>query len=143
MAGGEHEHVDRCRPVFESFADRVIHLGPLGSGQMAKLVNNLVFTAQVSLALATFTFAAGLHMDPRALARVLAHGSGGSRAAAILAASQFDHSGLRQSVATLQKDVGIVLDVARRRQAPQPPSIMDLAQRALRTLVQQGEAPSA
>ena len=55
-------------------------------------------------------------------------------AAAILAASGFDTSGMRQSVGTLQKDVRIVLDVARGRHASEPASIVELAQRTLRTL---------
>jgi len=50
MAGGQEADVARCRPVFDAFADPVIHLGPLGSGQLAKLLNNFVFTAQVGLA---------------------------------------------------------------------------------------------
>ena len=134
MVGGEEEHVARCRPIFETYGDPVVHLGPLGSGQMAKLVNNLVFTALVTVGLDTFTFADELGMDRGALAQVLAHGSGGTRAAAILAASGFDTSGMRQSVVTLQKDVRIVLDVARGRHASEPASIVELARRTLRTL---------
>jgi 3-hydroxyisobutyrate dehydrogenase len=134
MVGGEAEHLARCRPVFETFADPVIHLGPLGAGQLAKLVNNLVFTAMVTLGLETFAFADELGMDRTALAQVLAHGSGGSRAAAILAGSGFDTSGLRGAAGNLLKDVRIVLDVARDMQATEPESIMHLAQRTLATL---------
>jgi 3-hydroxyisobutyrate dehydrogenase len=143
MVGGEDEHLARCRPVFDTFADPVVHLGPLGSGQMAKLVNNLVFTAQVSLALETFVFADELGMDRGALAQVLANGSGGSRAAAILAGSGFDLSGMRRSVGNLQKDVRIVLDVAQGRHAPEPASIVELAQHTLITLAGGGDTPDA
>ena len=134
MAGGEDEHVARCRPVFETFADPVIHLGPLGSGQMAKLLNNLVFTAQISLALDTFSFADRLGVDGAALAQVLAHGSGGSRAAAILAATGFDTTGMRGAVELLRKDVDLVLDVAQGRHAAPPDAIVALARTTLATL---------
>ncbi len=134
MAGGDAEHVDRCRPVFETFGDPVVHLGPLGSGQMAKLLNNLVFTAQITLALDTFSFADRLEVDRAALAQVLAHGSGGSRVAAILSASGFDTTGMRQHAGVLRKDVGIMLDVARAAGAAEPASIVELAQNALATL---------
>jgi 3-hydroxyisobutyrate dehydrogenase len=134
MAGGEDEDVARCRPVFETFADPVIHLGPLGSGQMAKLLNNLVFTAQITMALDTFSFADRLGVDRAALAQVLAHGSGGSRAAAILNASGFDTTGVRQAVPLLRKDVDIVLDVARARGASEPDAVADLARHALAAL---------
>lgn len=134
MVGGEDEHVAQCRPVFDAFADPVIYLGPLGMGQMAKLVNNLVFTALVTVGLETFAFADELGMDRGALAQVLASGSGGSRAAAILAGSGFDTSGLRQAAGNLQKDVRIMLDVARGSHAAEPASIVELAQRTLTTL---------
>src|SRR4029077_13345250 len=60
MVGGDDAVVDRVRPVFAAYADPVLHLGPLGSGQMAKLVNNLLFTAQITVATETFDFAARL-----------------------------------------------------------------------------------
>ena len=53
MAGGAKADVARCRPIFETFANPVLHLGELGAGLLAKLLNNLVFTAQLGLALET------------------------------------------------------------------------------------------
>ena len=50
MVGGEADAVERCRPVFESYADPVVHLGELGSGQTTKLLNNLLFTANLGTA---------------------------------------------------------------------------------------------
>jgi hypothetical protein len=73
-------------------------------------------------------------VDRTALAQVLAHGSGGSRAAAILAASGFDLTGLRGAVGLLTKDVGIMLDVAGARGAGEPEQVVALARRALATL---------
>jgi 3-hydroxyisobutyrate dehydrogenase-like beta-hydroxyacid dehydrogenase len=143
MVGGEDEHLARCRPVFDTFADPVVHLGPLGSGQMAKLVNNLVFTALVTVGLETFAFADELGIDRGVLAQVLANGSGGSRAAAILAGSGFNISGMRQVVGNLQKDLRIVLDVARGRHACEPASIVELAQRTLVTLDGGRDTPEA
>ena len=139
MAGGDDEHVARCRPVFETFADPLIHLGPLGSGQIAKLLNNLVFTAQLAVALDTFSFADRLGVDRAALAQVLTHGSGGSRATAILARTNFDISGIRQAVSLLRKDVGLVLDVARIHGAAMPAALTELANTTLATLAGAGE----
>lgn len=134
MAGGEEADVERCRPVFETFADPVIHLGPLGSGQLTKLLNNFVFTAQVGLALDTFSFAEQLGMDRAAVARVLGHGSGGSRAAAILNASGFDTAGLRQARPLLLKDVDIMRDVARTAEVAEPARLAQLATHTLSLL---------
>ena len=114
---------------------RAIRIDKTDSGQTAKLVNNLVFTALVSVAIDTFAFGDALHMDRDALAEVLAHGSGGSRAAAILAASHFDLSGMRGAVGNLEKDVRIVRDLARERGAAEQERIVALAHHTLETLV--------
>ncbi len=134
MAGGDDEHVARCLPIFKAFADPVIHLGPLGAGQIAKLLNNFVFTVQLAVALDTYSFADGLGVDRAALAQVLAHGSGGSRAAAILSLTHFDISGIRQAVSLLRKDVGLILDVARAQGAVTPTALVELANTTLATL---------
>jgi len=42
MAGGAAEDVARARPVLESFARSVRHVGPVGAGQTMKLASNLV-----------------------------------------------------------------------------------------------------
>jgi 3-hydroxyisobutyrate dehydrogenase-like beta-hydroxyacid dehydrogenase len=42
MVGGDAGILERCRPVFRTFASDVCHLGELGSGQVGKLVNNLL-----------------------------------------------------------------------------------------------------
>lgn len=42
MVGGEAADVERCRPVFETSAERIVHTGALGSGVAVKLCNNLM-----------------------------------------------------------------------------------------------------
>ncbi|UGQ12350.1 NAD(P)-dependent oxidoreductase [Yinghuangia sp. ASG 101] len=141
MAGGDKADVERCRPVFEAFADPVIHLGPLGSGQAAKALNNFVFTVQVGLALDTFALADGLGMDRAAVAQVLANGTGGTRAAGILAASGFNLGGLRQARSLLRKDVDILLDLVRADGPAADPAVLaELAERTLATLAEEPPA---
>ncbi len=124
MAGGDADDLARCQPMFDTFANPVIHLGPLGSGQMAKLMNNFVFTAQIAVALDTYSFADDLGVDRAALGQVLAHGSGGSRAAGIIAGANFDITGIRDHAGLLHKDVGIMREVARARDCA-PPDVLD------------------
>ena len=51
MAGGEESAVERARPALESFTQRIILLGPLGSGSIMKLaVNAMVFGLNQTLA---------------------------------------------------------------------------------------------
>ena len=53
MVGGDEDVVERCRPVFATYADPIVHLGPLGSGQVTKILNNLLFTANLGSAMST------------------------------------------------------------------------------------------
>lgn len=48
MGGGNEAAFELCRPAFESFADAIFHLGPLGAGQVGKMVNNLILWTCIS-----------------------------------------------------------------------------------------------
>jgi 3-hydroxyisobutyrate dehydrogenase len=45
LCGGDTAQVDRARPVLEAYSRAVHHIGPLGSGQLAKTVNNMLHWA--------------------------------------------------------------------------------------------------
>jgi 3-hydroxyisobutyrate dehydrogenase-like beta-hydroxyacid dehydrogenase len=49
MVGGAPEPVEQCRGVLEAIGDPVVHLGPIGSGQIAKLINNTLVAATTAL----------------------------------------------------------------------------------------------
>lgn len=42
VVGGKDDVVERARPVYECFCSDIAHIGPVGHGQIAKAVNNLV-----------------------------------------------------------------------------------------------------
>ncbi len=46
--GGDKEAFERCRPAFATFACDIFHLGPVGSGEVGKMVNNLILWACIS-----------------------------------------------------------------------------------------------
>ena len=46
--GGDARAFERCRKAFSTFADSVHHLGAVGSGQVGKMVNNLILWACIS-----------------------------------------------------------------------------------------------
>lgn len=111
MVGGADEVVDRCLPVLRSFGDPVLHVGPLGAGQEAKVLNNTVFTAQLALAAEAFDIAGSRGLDQRAVATILASGSGRSYAAEIVAGVDFDLPAFGPLAGDLlAKDVGILAD---------------------------------
>jgi len=65
MLGGESEVLERCRPVFERFGEKIIHAGKLGSGIALKLCNNLMsYAAFVAIhEAANLARACGLSVD--------------------------------------------------------------------------------
>ena len=84
MVGGDDDVVERCRPVFASYADPIVHLGALGSGQTTKLLNNLLFTANLGTAASTLALGEALGVLPDRLTEVISRGSGNSFALNVL-----------------------------------------------------------
>ncbi|MCV7031793.1 NAD(P)-dependent oxidoreductase [Mycobacterium sherrisii] len=78
MVGGDADTVESCRPVFETYGDPVVHLGELGTGQTAKLLNNLLFTAQLGTAATALWLAQSLGIAGERLVEVVARSSGNS-----------------------------------------------------------------
>ena len=109
MVGGDEATLDECRPILETFGSPVLHLGPLGAGQEAKLLNNTLFTAQLALAAEVFDVAAQRGLDQASVAQILATGSGRSFAADIVGGSGFNLDSMAAGAGTLlAKDVGIL-----------------------------------
>jgi 3-hydroxyisobutyrate dehydrogenase-like beta-hydroxyacid dehydrogenase len=48
MGGGDKAAFDACRPAFSAFANAIHHLGPVGAGQVGKMVNNLILWSCIS-----------------------------------------------------------------------------------------------
>jgi 3-hydroxyisobutyrate dehydrogenase-like beta-hydroxyacid dehydrogenase len=78
MGGGDKTAFDACRPAFASFADSIFHLGPLGSGQVGKLVNNLILWACISANEEGFKLAHSLGVDREVLRAALLDSSAGN-----------------------------------------------------------------
>jgi 3-hydroxyisobutyrate dehydrogenase-like beta-hydroxyacid dehydrogenase len=113
MAGGDPGVVEYCRPVFAAYGDPVVYLGPVGSGQVTKLLNNLLFTAHLATAVSVLELGRSLDVDPGRLAEVISHGSGESFALARIA----DAGGTLDRIAAyagplLRKDVRLVAGIA-------------------------------
>jgi len=112
MVGGDEEVVNRCRPVLNTFANPLVHLGELGAGLAAKLLNNALFSAHLGLAASAFSVADDLGVDKGALAGVLSKGSGRSYAAEVIAGSGHSISVMAQLAGPLlAKDVDILADL--------------------------------
>ncbi|MET0269041.1 MAG: NAD(P)-dependent oxidoreductase, partial [Sphingomonas sp.] len=78
MVGGEDAAVAAMRPVFETFGRLIVHLGAIGAGQSAKLLNNAMLGAGLGLAHAAVLAGDALGLDRPALLALIHAGSGAS-----------------------------------------------------------------
>lgn len=76
MAGGDAALIDRLRPVFAAFAGHVLHCGPLGSGQIAKIANNVICHVNTVLMAELLQIGLSLGLRPEAVAEVMERGTG-------------------------------------------------------------------
>jgi len=113
MAGGDEEAVEFCRPVFGSYGDPVVHLGPVGAGQVTKLLNNAAFTAHLGVAVSLLALGQSLGVDQLRLADVISHGSGNSFALERVASAGGTLARIGEHAGhLLRKDVQLIADVA-------------------------------
>jgi 3-hydroxyisobutyrate dehydrogenase-like beta-hydroxyacid dehydrogenase len=79
MCGGQAEVVDACLAPFSAFAIDVCHVGDVGSGQVAKIANNLLLWSCVRANYEALTLAKRLGVEPGKLRSFLNVGSGANR----------------------------------------------------------------
>lgn len=110
--GGEEAVLEAARPVLEAYASPILLVGPLGNGQRVKLVNNALFVSQVGLAIDAVRLAGSLGIDEAAILAALQHGSGASRALAVVAGGGSVDAVAGRLGALMRKDVATVRAVA-------------------------------
>jgi 3-hydroxyisobutyrate dehydrogenase-like beta-hydroxyacid dehydrogenase len=78
MVGGEAEDFERVKPLLEAMGKLIVHAGPLGHGEMVKLINNAVAAVNASTVGQALLVGEATGVDLDALATVIGAGSGGS-----------------------------------------------------------------
>ena len=78
MVGGDQAVFERVRPVLDAIGSRVVRIGPLGHGQIAKLANNLMGGVIIEGIAEGLAFAAKAGADVQRVAEAIGGGSGSS-----------------------------------------------------------------
>jgi len=134
MIGGEEDVVERCKPVFATYADPIVHLGPLGSGQVTKILNNLLFSANLGSAITTLELGDALGIPRDKLCEVLNRGSAVSKALGSIAVFGGTLDGLAPIAGgLLQKDVRHAASLAAAASAPES-AVFEAADAALKSM---------
>ncbi|MEX3014266.1 NAD(P)-dependent oxidoreductase [Gymnodinialimonas hymeniacidonis] len=110
MCGGDAAHFDAAKPVIAAYSKASVHFGPVGSGQLVKMIN------QVCIAGAIQSVSEGLYMamkaglDAKQVADLVSQGAGGSwqlaNRAGTMVDNEFNHG---FAVDWMRKDLGIAL----------------------------------
>jgi 3-hydroxyisobutyrate dehydrogenase-like beta-hydroxyacid dehydrogenase len=125
FVGGSDDAVESVRPVLASYGDPILHVGPIGAGHGAKLVNNTLFAAQIGLLHEAVRLGDRLGIDERRLLDAISHGSAASRVASMVGSrgsvdafidivGEFvgkDVAVVRKAAAELGSDLGLLDDV--------------------------------
>jgi 3-hydroxyisobutyrate dehydrogenase len=80
MVGGDRKVFDDALPVLQSFSANVIHMGGLGTGTVAKLVNNMLAFCNAAAAAEGLMLGVTAGLDPQKLIQVVTNSSGNSNA---------------------------------------------------------------
>ncbi|PYN98401.1 MAG: 3-hydroxyisobutyrate dehydrogenase [Candidatus Rokuibacteriota bacterium] len=126
MIGGEAADVEEARPVLVAMGSNLIHVGPVGAGEVAKICNNLIAGVAAVAVSEAFRIAEGFGVDPRILTDVISKSSGNTWAMeqnhpvpglAPRAASNRDYEpGFMTDL--MAKDLGLAVNAARELRVP-------------------------
>lgn len=78
MVGGDAARLDPLRGALGSMATLILHMGPVGSGQLGKLINQLLLNINIAGLAEIMPIAARMGLDPAQIAQVVNSGTGRS-----------------------------------------------------------------
>ena len=121
MCGGEKAAFDRAKPVMDSYGRAVTLLGPAGSGQLTKMVNQICIAGLVQALSEGIAFAEHAKLDPLLVLDVISKGAAQSwqmeNRGKTMTERKFDFG---FAVDWMRKDLGICLEEAKRNGAKLP-----------------------
>lgn len=137
MMGGPEEAVERVRPIMEVMGRVVTYCGPLGSGQMTKLVNQVMVVHTIMSIAEGFAFAEKAGLDLQTTLKATSAGAAGSHSLKALGPKIIEGDlGPAFMVDLQQKDLRLVLEYAEQLKQPLPG--VALINQLLRVLQAQG-----
>ena len=121
MVGGERAVYERIQPMLDTFADKVIYAGSLGSGCICKLVHNMMSFAMGQVVAEGLTLGVKAGVELEALLESGSRGLLGSRQellAQTVFRGQFEPPSF--TLALSRKDVGLATELGRQTNVPMP-----------------------
>ena len=121
MCGGEQATFDEIKPVLMAYGRMAQCLGPVGAGQLAKMVNQICIAGLVQGLSEGVNFGIAAGLDMKQVLEVISKGAAGSwqmeNRGKTMVDNKFDFG---FAVDWMRKDLGLCIDEARRNGAPLP-----------------------
>ncbi|MFN2361277.1 MAG: NAD(P)-dependent oxidoreductase [Marinobacter sp.] len=121
MCGGEHDPFSQAKPLMENYAKALNLMGPVGSGQKTKMVNQIAIAGLVQGLSEALHFAEQAELDVRKVVDVISKGAAQSwqmeNRSGTMIDGEFDHG---FAVDWMRKDLAICLEEARKNGARLP-----------------------
>jgi 3-hydroxyisobutyrate dehydrogenase len=129
FAGGESNDIERARPFFETIAQRVMHMGPSGTGQLTKLCNQLIVGVSFLAIAESFALARRAGIDVNNLAAALEGGFADSRPLQLFGPRMARHSfePKQGGIDLMLKDLDTIQKIAKEAGAATPVSSLATA----------------
>jgi 2-hydroxy-3-oxopropionate reductase len=114
MAGGSDEDFARAKPLFEALGKTIVHVGPVGSGQVVKACNQVVVALTIEAVSEALVLGSRAGVDPATVIEVLSGGLAANKVMEVRGRNFLEHDftpGFR--IDLHHKDLGIALQTAR------------------------------
>ncbi len=119
MAGGDTADVERVRPILQTMGKSITHCGPVGSGQLVKLCNQILVSVTLLGVSEAILFARKNGLDPSVMIEAVKGGAAGSWQLSNLGPKIVRHDFAPGFMIDLvQKDLRLVLEAAAAVKAP-------------------------
>jgi 3-hydroxyisobutyrate dehydrogenase-like beta-hydroxyacid dehydrogenase len=121
MCGGKRDAFERVKPLLAYMASTILYMGPPGSGQLTKLVNQLLFNINAAALAEILPMSVKMGLDPDRVAEVVNSGTGRSYASEFfLPRILDDRFGDGYSMAKAYKDMVSAAEIGSSRCIPMP-----------------------
>ena len=120
MVGGEQEICEQARPVLEAMGKNIFYVGPSGSGEIVKLVNNMLAGNIAASIAEAFVLGVKAGADVETMAKIIGVSTGASWQLANQFPLRAFNGSFKPGFMTdlLHKDLGLALELAAENQVP-------------------------
>jgi 3-hydroxyisobutyrate dehydrogenase-like beta-hydroxyacid dehydrogenase len=108
MVGGDAETLAVVHSLLAAVSNHIVHVGGIGAGSQAKLINNTLFSAQIALTDAAMRAGESLGVDPVGLAEILRTSSSACVASGVRLRATYVEMAASGNYVTLVKDVALM-----------------------------------